>query len=67
MIAIKNFIEKVSYSDGKRGKVDYIMSMNDARMLRDEMAKLLADYYAVVSAKQASDDVIKVEINGGKF
>jgi hypothetical protein len=67
MIAIKNFIEKVSYSDGKGGKVDYIMSMNDARMLRDEMAKLLADYYAVVSAKQASDDVIKLEINGGKF
>jgi hypothetical protein len=67
MIAIKNFIEKVSYSDGRGGKVDYIMSMNDARLLRDEMAKLLADYYAIVNAKQPANDVIKVEINGGKF
>ena len=67
MIAIKNFIEKVSYSDGRGGKVDYIMSMNDARLLRDEMAKLLADYYAIVSTKQPANDVIKVEINGGKF
>jgi hypothetical protein len=67
MIAIKNFIEKVSYSDGRGGKLDYIMPMSDARLLRDEMAKLLADYYAIVSAKQPANDVIKVEINGGKF
>jgi hypothetical protein len=67
MIAIKNFIEKVSYSDGRGGKLDYIMPMSDARLLRDEMAKLLADYYAIVSAKKPANDVIKVEINGGKF
>lgn len=67
MSAIKNFIEKVSYLDGRGGSLDYRMSMNDARILRDEVAKLLNDFYDLTSKKDNKEDVIKIEVNGGKF
>lgn len=67
MSAIKNFIEKVSYLDGRGGSVDYRMTINDARLLRDELAKLLHDFYELSSKKDIREDVLKIEVNGGKF
>ena len=67
MMAIKNFIEKVSYLDGRGGSVDYRMSISDARILRDEIAKLLNDYYELSNKKDSKEDIIKIEVNGGKF
>lgn len=67
MSAIKHFIEKVSYLDGRGGSVDFRLSMSDARILRDELAKLLNDYYELVNKKSDKEEVIKVEVNGGKF
>jgi hypothetical protein len=68
MSIIKQFIEKVSYVDGKGGSMDYIMHIRDARLLRDELAKLLHDYYELVNKKENNkDEVIKIEVNGGKF
>lgn len=67
MSAIKSFIEKVSYLDGRGGSVDYRMPMNDARLLRDEVAKLLNDYYELINKPQNSEEIIKIEVNGGKF
>jgi hypothetical protein len=67
MSAIKHFIEKVSYLDGRGGSVDYRMPMNDARILRDELAKLLNDYYELTNQKSNKDEIIKIEVNGGKF
>lgn len=66
MLTIKNFIEKVSYLEGKGGSVDFRMPMNDARILRDDLAKMLADYYSLIN-KDKGNEVIKVEITGGKF
>lgn len=66
-MAIKNFIEKVSYYEGRGGRLDYTMHINDARLLRDELTKLLADYYSLSKSKEVAEEVIKVEINGGKF
>lgn len=67
MLAIKNFIEKISYIEGRGGSVDYRMPIADAKILRDELSKLLADYYSLVNKKESGDEVIKVEISGGKF
>lgn len=64
MIHIKRFIDKVSYTETKQSK-DLILPMADARGLRDELAKLLAD---LVSAdKPNTAEVVDVKIIGGKF
>ncbi len=44
MIIIKRFIDRVSASEGKTG-TNVILPMEEARMLRDEIAKLLSDNY----------------------
>jgi hypothetical protein len=68
MLAIKIFIDKVSYLDGRGGSIDYRMTITEARLLRDDLAKLLADYYALSNnSKEHTEELIKVEIMGGKF
>jgi hypothetical protein len=68
MSAIKNFIDKISYLDGRGGSIDYRMTITEARLLRDELAKLLADYYTLSnSSKEHIEELTKVEIMGGKF
>ncbi len=67
MIHIKRFIDKLSVVEGKQGK-DFVMPVIEARMLRDELAKILADHYAINSDKQTTEEpVIQVEIKGGSF
>jgi len=64
MIQIKRFIEKVSLIEGRQGK-DVVIPISDARGLRDELAKLLADHYEI--KKDSPDEVIQVQITGGTF
>jgi len=67
MIHIKRFIDKVSMVDSKQGK-DFVMPIIEARGLRDELAKLLADQYQIASTKKPNEEpVLKVEIKGGSF
>lgn len=68
MIIIKRFIDRVSASEGKTG-TNVILPMEEARMLRDEIAKLLSDNYDLLNNKKESIDnsVIQVEVNGGKW
>ena len=68
MIIIKRFIDRVSASEGKIG-TNVILPMEEARMLRDELAKLLSDNYDLLNNKKESidDTVIQVEVNGGKW
>jgi hypothetical protein len=41
--------------------------MQEARGLRDEIAKLLSDLHELNSKDKSKEEVIKVEITGGKF
>jgi hypothetical protein len=68
MIIIKRFIDRVSASEVKTG-TNVILPMEEARMLRDEIAKLLSDNYDLLNNKKESIDnsVIQVEVNGGKW
>ena len=65
MIHIKRFIDRVSMIESKQGR-DFVMPIIEARGLRDELAKLLADQYKNLSEKKPDEEpVIKVEIKGG--
>ena len=69
MINIKRFIDKISLMESKQNK-DVVLPMSEARGLRDELAKLLLDLHQLssTSTKEKDDNnVIKVEITGGKF
>lgn len=65
MIYIKRYIDKVSNLESKNTK-DLILPMTEARSLRDEIAKLLADLYDKNTVDK-KEEVIKLEIKGGSF
>ena len=62
---IKKFIEKVSLIESKTNK-DLVMSISDARFLRDEIAKLLVDYNELLQ-KPIKEPVLKIELKGRSF
>ena len=66
MIYIKRFIDRIASLEGRKTK-DLVMTLEEARGLRDELDKLLADNYDLLKKQKASDEVIKVEINAGKW
>jgi hypothetical protein len=66
MLHIRKFIDKVSFMESKKTK-DLIIPMSDARLLRDEIAKLLVDLHDYNTKDQVKEEVIKVEITGGGF
>lgn len=68
MIQIKRFIDKVSAMESKTGS-NVVLTIEESRMLRDEVAKLLSDNYALLNNKKDAldDTVITVEVNGGKW
>ena len=64
MIIIKRFIDKVSATRG----TNVVLPLEEAKMLRDEIAKLIAENYDLLNKKVNDDDaVIQLEINGGKW
>jgi len=65
MLQIKRFIEKVSLSEGRRMK-DVVLPLDEARFLRDELAKLLSDLHEKNSVEK-KEEIIKVQITGGSF
>lgn len=66
MVNIKKFIDKVSKSEGKQQK-DLVLPIAEARGLRDEIAKLLLELNLQKDDNAGKEEVIKVEITGGKF
>ena len=66
MIHIKRFIDKVSMMETKQGK-DVVIPISEARILRDELSKLLVDNYELLQNKVSIEPVFQVEINGGRF
>jgi hypothetical protein len=66
MIYIKRFIDKVSLLESKQNK-DFIMPIIEARGLRDELAKMLVDYYENNDKKPVDEPVIQIELKAGSF
>jgi hypothetical protein len=66
MVNIKLFFDKVSKLESKKTK-DLVLAMSDAKLLRDEIAKLLLDLTEAQKSNKDKEEVIKVEITGGKF
>lgn len=66
MVHIKRFFDRVSNLESKRTK-DLVLPMSDAKLLRDEIAKLLLDLNECQNKDRDKEEVIKVEITGGKF
>jgi len=64
MIHIQRFIERLQGFDAK-GSQNFMMTMKDAKDLHADITKLLL----VLQDKQtnAPDEVIEVQITGGKF
>lgn len=60
MSQIKKFIDRVANSEGRQLR-DVIMPLNDAKELRDEIAKLLVDQ------QTTKPDVIEVVAKGDKW
>jgi len=67
-IHTKRFIDKMSMLESKQSR-DVVFPISDARGLRDEIAKLLADLYELKNAKSddQENEVIQIEIKGGSF
>lgn len=66
MIHIKNFMTKMSAMESRMAK-DLVLPISDARGLRDDIIKLLADLHESNNAKQADTEVLQIEIKGGTF
>jgi len=66
MIYIKRFVDKLSYMDSKQNK-DVILPIVEARGLRDELIKLLADLNELKTNNKNDDTKIEVKLIGGKF
>jgi hypothetical protein len=66
MINIKRFIDRVSMLESKQSK-DFVIPMTDARMLRDELTKILLDHYQLNIKKNEEETIVQVEVKGGTF
>jgi hypothetical protein len=68
MIHIKKFMDKMSVMEAKQSK-DVVLPINDARGLRDDVAKLLSDLYEFANKNidEKENQVIEVQIKGGGF
>lgn len=64
MNQIKKFIDKVSASESKRSQT-VILTLEEARFLRDELAKLLLDLQ--IQRKEAPEPTFDVVVTGGSF
>jgi hypothetical protein len=65
MLHIKKFMDKMSVVESKMNK-DVVLSIVDARGLRDDIAKLLADLHDL-SSNNEKTEIVEVRIKGGSF
>jgi len=65
MIYIKKFIDKIANMEGRQGR-DIVMTIDEARALRDEITILVIDKYEAAMTKRP-EEVINVEMKGGKW
>lgn len=61
MSQIKKLMDKISLAEGRNSK-DVVLTLADARLLRDEVLTILLD-----KKQSTSDEVVEVVVRGGKF
>jgi len=66
MIFIKKFLDKISAIEGRNTR-DLIISLDDARGLRDDINKLIIENYDLLKQDKKTEPVIQVELSGGKW
>jgi hypothetical protein len=64
MINIKRFIDRVSSQDNRQGR-DVVLPIEEARGLRDEIVKLIADRF--VEGEARAKEPVTVEVKGGTW
>lgn len=64
MLHIKRYFDKISNLESKKTN-EVVLSMVDARGLRDEIAKLLIDLNDMQGDKK--EEIVQIQITGGKF
>jgi hypothetical protein len=65
MLHIKKFMDKMSVVESKMNK-DVVLPIVDARGLRDDITRLLADLHEL-SSNTEKKEVIDIQIKGGAF
>ena len=66
MLHIKKFIDKMSATEGKQAK-DIVLPIGEARGLRDDISRLLADLHELSKEKEKDEEVSSVTVKGGGF
>jgi len=66
MVNIRRFIDRVSGMDASSSNT-LIMPVQEARILRDEIVKLLADTVEKLQAEQTKEEVIQINVSGGRW
>jgi hypothetical protein len=66
MVNIRRFIDRVSGMDASTSNT-LIMPVQEARMLRDEIVKLLADTVEKLQEQQSKEEVIQINVSGGHW
>ncbi len=68
MINIKKFIDRVATIEGRQGK-DVVITLVEARALRDEISKLIIDLQELKESQPSvtEPEVIQVVYKGGKW
>jgi hypothetical protein len=66
MIHIKKFMDKMSVVESRMNK-DVILPILDARGLRDDIAKLLADCHELTQEQNKEPNIMQVQVKGGSF
>lgn len=61
---IKRFLDKMAVAESKKTK-DIVIPIDEARGLRDDVAKLLSDLYEFEKTKP--EPVINLQLKGGSF
>lgn len=68
MINIKRFIDKVSLMESRQNK-DVVIPIAEARGLRDELSKLLAELNELKNSaiNERNQEVVQIELKGRSF
>lgn len=61
MSQIKKLMDRISLAEGRNSK-DVVLTLQDARLLRDEILTILLD-----KKQPGNDEVVEVVVNGGKW